>query len=550
MFRKTQKEIQLSMFSSPIALLSGRSKNIYEKEDAWHNIFRKEVTMRINEDVFKDLFCQDNGSPNASVRVLVAMMVLKEAQGISDEKLYEECRFNMLTRSAIGLMNIDDEVPAVSTYYAFRKRIYEHTKAGNENLLSKVFEDITRQQSCEYNVSGKSVRMDSKLISSNIAWLSRYELVHETLRLFYKEVKDSNRLSQGLKEQLNEILKIKGNKIVYTNTSKEVETKLHQLGILTYQLLPVFEACGLSSYNTLKKVFQEQFTTNTESRIVPREKEEISAHSIQSPHDTDCHFRNKGGEKVKGYSINVTESCNDTGLNLIGNVDVRVASTPDTAFFQDDINEIEPVFTEPVENAHADGAYHSPDNQDFCKMKNINLYLHAIQGTKGRYEFTFTDDGNLNVFDTITKNTLTATRIIAKNKAEKWRIPSEKGYRYFSQKEIEAYFFRKKIVDTPIEILQKRNNVEASIFQLGYHYPNNKSRYRGLIKHIMWANMRCLWINFVRIFKFIAQKCKKTCFFIKKTFFVSFLMQKFMFKIFFEHYYRKCYLCPKNIFFC
>jgi hypothetical protein len=80
MFRKTQKEIQLSMFSSPVALLSGRSKNIYEKEDAWHNIFRKEVTMRINEDIFKNLFCQDNGSPNASVRVLVAMMVLKEAR--------------------------------------------------------------------------------------------------------------------------------------------------------------------------------------------------------------------------------------------------------------------------------------------------------------------------------------------------------------------------------------------------------------------------------------------------------------------------------------
>jgi hypothetical protein len=156
-------------------------------------------------------------------------------------------------------MSIDDEVPAVSTYYAFRKSIYENTKAGNEDLLSKVFADITRQQSCEFNVSGKSVRMDSKLLGSNIAWLSRYELVHETLRLFYKEVKDSNRLSQGLKEQLNEILKIKGNKIVYTNTSEEVETKLHQIGILIYQLLPVFEACGLSSYNTLKKVFKNSF---------------------------------------------------------------------------------------------------------------------------------------------------------------------------------------------------------------------------------------------------------------------------------------------------
>ena len=30
-------------------------------------------------------------------------------------------------------------------------------------------------------ISGKAVRMDSKLISSNIAGVSRYEIIHETL---------------------------------------------------------------------------------------------------------------------------------------------------------------------------------------------------------------------------------------------------------------------------------------------------------------------------------------------------------------------------------
>jgi len=367
----------------------------------------------------------------------------------------------------------------------------------------------------------------ANFLGSNIAWLSRYELVHETLRLFYKEVKDSTQLSQELKEQLNEILKFEGNKVVYTHTNEEVKTKLHQLGVLIYQILPVFITCGLPLYDTLKRVFEEQFAINEDKLVVPREKETISTHSIQSPHDTDCHFRNKDGEKVKGYSINVTESCDENGLNLIGDVDVRVVSTPDTAFFQDSIKKVETVFTEPVENAHADGAYHSPGNQEFCKDKNIELYLHAIQGAKGRYAFTFTDDGNLNVFDTITKNTLSATKIINKNKAEKWRIHTEKGYRYFSQQEIETYFIRKKIEATPIEILQKRNNVEATIFQLGYHYPNNKSRYRGLIKHVMWANIRCLWVNFVRIFKFVTQKCQRTYFFIKKTILILFLMLKF-----------------------
>ncbi|MDR1905033.1 MAG: hypothetical protein LBQ88_22480, partial [Treponema sp.] len=36
-------------------------------------------------------------------------------------------------------------------------------------------------------------------------------------------------------------------------------------------------------------------------------------------------------------------------------------------------------------------------------------------------------------------------------------------------------------------------------FQLGYHYRADKSRYRGLAKHRMWAISRCLWVNFRRI---------------------------------------------------
>ncbi|MGB1283672.1 MAG: hypothetical protein ACPG44_04330, partial [Polaribacter sp.] len=89
------------------------------------------------------------------------------------------------------------------------------------------------------------------------------------------------------------------------------------------------------------------------------------------------------------------------------------------------------------------------------------------------------------------------------------------GYRYFTQQQIDVCKIRKKIEQTPKEILQKRNNVEASIFQLGYHYSNAKSKYRGLIKHQMWANMRCLWVNFVRVLKYINKEGLKTAFFKK-----------------------------------
>ena len=514
MFKKT-KEPQLNIFSSPSSLFSGKSQKMYDDKAAWHNQFRQHVTSQIDENSFKPLYCSNNGTPNAPIRVLIAMMILKEAEGLSDQKLFENCRFNMLARSAIGLVNADDNVPTDSTYYLFRKRIVDYEKAGNENLLDIVFSQVTKKQCIDFEVSGKRIRMDSKLLGSNIAWLSRYELIHETFRLFYNEVKQFDKIDQATTETLDELLKLEGNKIIYTCSTDEVKTRLQQLGALIHRILPLFSTTDALHYQILKRVFGEQFKVDENKIVVGREKEEITAQSVQSPYDTDCTYRNKDGNQVKGYSINITESCDEGEvLNLIGHVDVRNASTSDLDFLQDDIKKVQEVFTSKVEAAHADGAYHSPDNQAFCKDtdRNIELHLHAIQGPTGRYKLDLVDN-KLSVLDTVTNQFIDCEEVTNKKGMVKWRIKVENGYRYFTQKDIDTYLVRKKISETPIEILQKRNNVEATIFQLAYHYPNAKSRYRGLIKHQMWANTRCLWVNFVRLFNFMEKSRPITSFF-------------------------------------
>jgi hypothetical protein len=516
MFKKSLGSGQLNIFTSPKSLFSGNSLKMYEDEQSWHNQFRKQVTMRIDENIFRPLYCQDNGTPNAPVRVLVAMMVLKEAEGLSDQKIFEDCRFNLLVRSAIGLHNADDPVPTESTYYLFRKRIHEYAKEKNENLFETAFAQITKGQCAEFEVSGKRIRMDSKLLGSNIAWLGRYELIHGTLRLFYNQVKQTGQIDKATEDRLDGLLKLEGNKVVYTCSGEEVKNRLQELGGLIYKILPLFSSTTSAYYQTLHRVFNEQYLIDEKKVVVAREKEEISAKSVQSPHDTDCHYRNKDGQKVKGYSINLTESCDEhKPLNLIGHVNVGKASTSDVDFLQDGIEKAQEVFPDKTEAAHADGAYHSPDNQQYCKDNEIKLYLHAIQGAKSRYQFNLSENGELTIFDTITNDIIDPKKIDCKNGITKWRIKTEKSYRYFTQKDIDGYMIRKQIAETPIETLQFRNNVEATIFQLGYHYPNAKSRYRGETKHQMWANIRCLWVNFVRILKYIKQLCQITLFFVK-----------------------------------
>lgn len=515
MLKKSSKHTQLDMFSSPSSMFSGRAQIDYENPNAWHNLFCKEVTMRINEEVFSPIFSDGRGRPNASIRVLIAMMILKEADGLSDEKVFENCRYNLLYRSALGLINLNDSIPTESTYYLFRQKIASYDKEKGRNLIEEVFADTTKEQCIEFAVRGKKVRMDSKLMGSNIAWLSRYELIHNTLEKYYNEIKKESGLNPTLRKKLDEALELQGAKVVYTHTNHEVKNKLVGLGSLIWEVLELPNYSKTESYKILQRVFNEQYEITEEKVIVAKDKESITAQSVQSPHDPECTYRNKGGQngqkkqEIKGYSINVTETCDDDSLNLITKANVEVANNADNEFLIKDTENTQQIVTEKIETVYADGAYHSPENQDYCKENQINLCLQAIQGSKGRYELEMMEDQTLQIRDVKSGKEIENIKLISRNGSIKWRIKEENNlYRYINQKQIDNYQLRKKIESTPQEEIQRRHNVEATIFQLGYHYPNAKSRYRGLVKHRMWANIRCLWVNYVRIANFIAKNAQ------------------------------------------
>jgi hypothetical protein len=352
--------------------------------------------------------------------------------------------------------------------------------------------------------------MDSKLMGSNIAWYSRYELVHETLRLLWKEQHETlcKKLNKQTVKHLNELLAEEGGKITFRSTKSQLISKFQELGNLIYFVLKR-RPLETEIQKTLTTVFNQQFKV-VEKAVEIRPKEEIKSDSIQSPHDTDAHYRDKDGNKVKGYNLNVSETCNDEGLNLITYVDVNPVSASDCNLLKTGIEKTEELLGE-VKNVSTDGAYHSPGNQEFCKESGINFILPTIQGAKGRFDLILSDNNELTVTDTITGLIHNAVVVkCRKGDRKRWRIVVEEKYYYFSTKEIETCRLRKELEKIPKEILNIRNNVEATIFQLGYHYPNDKTRYRGLSRNKMWANFRCFWINFVRIQNYLGQICQRT----------------------------------------
>jgi len=511
MFKKSNKESQLDAFTSVPTMLESLAFKQYSDQGHWHNQFREQVVMRIDESIFSVLFNDTTGAPNAPIRILIGMMILKESFGWSDSQLFEHCRFNLLVRSSLGLFNINDPLPVESTYYLLRKRIYEHQQQSDEDLMGKAFAQITREQIKEFDVNGRSIRMDSKLIGSNIALFSRYEIIHQTLCIFFKslDADAKSRLLATELEQLEKLGKEESLKTVYRSTREELKGRLQPIGILIYKLLKLFGELQTDSYQLLQRVFNEQYKVSEDQQIELRPKEEISSSSVQSPYDPDSAYRNKRDQQIKGYSVNITETCSENNLNLITNVIVDKANIPDTAFVEPAIQATMEVTGQIVEKVYVDGAYQSPTNDGFCE--NIDMVFTGIQGAESKYDLEMTPGGLL-ATDTQTGEQIQAVLVRKQknSKEDRWRITTTNGHYYFSQQAIRASHLRRKMKERPIEDLHKRNNVEASIFQLGFPLRNNKSKYRGLIKQKTWAYCRCLWINLVRILNFTKQICQRT----------------------------------------
>ena len=93
MFKKTNPNPQMDMFSSPVMLLNVRASKKYSDPKEWHNQFYRFYTSKVDESLFKVLFPEGkkSGRPTASIRVIVCMSWLKEGFGCSDEELFEKC---------------------------------------------------------------------------------------------------------------------------------------------------------------------------------------------------------------------------------------------------------------------------------------------------------------------------------------------------------------------------------------------------------------------------------------------------------------------------
>jgi hypothetical protein len=284
---------------------------------------------------------------------------------------------------------------------------------------------------------------------------------------------------------------------VYGLSIEEKRAQLTEIGLLLARLVDIFQDNDSDSYRIIDRLFREQYGV-CDKQVLPRDAKEIPTTSLQSAHDEDAAYRQKRDQKVKGYSVNLTETCNDSGVNLITDVIAAPASTGDVHFVTPAIEQTEAVVGR-VKEVLMDGGYLNHENLMYAQSRDMQFNYTAVSGGQGRYLYERSEDGRLEVTDLSTGELIEAVEY----KPGKYRFLVDGKPKYIRERTVQNVEQRIRLKQLPDSVRRHRNNVEASLFQLSYHTRNNKTRYRGLWAHQSWAFCRAAWMNLIRIKNYV-----------------------------------------------
>ena len=205
------------------------TQNLWEElSKSWAGTFYEKVFRNIKENIFAPLYSEKYSRPNAPINVLVALEILKSGFGWSDEELYEQAKYNLQVRLALGLHNLQEEIFTLRTIYNFRRRVREYAEETGINLMQKVFEQITDAQLEELALETGWQRMDSTQVLSNLARMTRLELMVAVLQAVHKQLGESDQ--KRYEERWETYLEGRPHQVSFKIPTRETKDHLRAIG--------------------------------------------------------------------------------------------------------------------------------------------------------------------------------------------------------------------------------------------------------------------------------------------------------------------------------
>jgi hypothetical protein len=307
--------------------------------------------------------------------------------------------FDLQTRYALGLEQLGEAHFDLRTVYNFRERLSCYMQETGINLLDQVFSQVTDEQIEAYEIKTGRQRMDSTQIASNIRRMGRIQLLVTVLQRVPRMMTEEDQMHYA--EALAPYLKGHAGQYVYHLKGEETDDHLQRIGALMQRLLielkPAYEEEPI--YQVLERVFGEHFQM-VEEDVHSKTNDQLSASSLQSPDDLEATYRNKRGQGYRGYTANLTETCDpDNELQLITQVQVAPNNVDDTQLLDEALPKLKE--RTDLDTLYTDGGYGSPETDDVLQESDVVQIQTAIRGRKpsaeklhlSDFEIKQTDEG-------------------------------------------------------------------------------------------------------------------------------------------------------------
>jgi transposase len=358
-------------------------------ESSWAHLFRNEVLPILfrSEGEYAALYGL-TGRPNFSVARLLGLILLQEWNDLSDQEALDTFSFDIRWRYALDVSD-DEDYLSRRSLVEFRRRLA--VSDPDMKLIRNLFDRVRDSAIKKLGLSASDQRLDSTLIMSNIKVKGRLSLLSDTLTLFLKSL-DNDRLAR-VPEAIRTWYASEHEGWFGLGPSEQ-KVRLEELAQYLNDLISLFPDCTDEPYLLLKRLFSEHCGIDGASEVHLKKRTE--GPSLQSPYDPDASFGHKGA----GYSVHITETCNNEGRpEIITDYEVHGCARSDMGKALDVIERLDSAGLKP-DTLFADGGYPSVPSASKIVEKGIELMAPVNRSrlgddVMGRDLFVFDDEGRV-----------------------------------------------------------------------------------------------------------------------------------------------------------
>ena len=359
--------------------LTDRERKALEK--SWAKPFAEELFPMIDEEPFCVLYCEDNGSPNTPVNIIIGACIIKELLDLSDDEIVEGLMLDVRLQYALHTTSFEEQPLSDKSLTRFRKRCYNYYSRTGIDLIHNCIVSLANEIAKVMKITGKTRRMDSMMIDANIRKLSRLELIYTCIANLVKRIskEDNLEIPEGLKHYAvpNDFNQV----FYYAKSSSYAERCLTLLNDAD----TLISLCGerysdWEEYILFNRCIAEQTIVNDGlRRLATHEDGTMDSSILQNPSDPEATFRSKAGEEHRGYVANFEESVGENG-SVVTDYQFEQNTYSDSQFLHDSLERMD-VQDETV-TISTDGAYPTPENQKLADSKNVQIVSSNMTGRK------------------------------------------------------------------------------------------------------------------------------------------------------------------------